>query len=185
MHESAPSNGMYCSASVLFLERRHHLAAEQLARRDAWRVVELVAQRAPLHVHPGQEVRQPADSRLRQHELEARMPLERAREHHRRERLVELQRQQRRERRRLPFSDLVAELRRGPAPDVEADRQPGVLRGRPEPVPSRIADVDVEDTDDRAPVTRAPRSAPAPRPRPPGSGWAGTRAHRADRGRPR
>ena len=73
------------------------------------------------------------------------MPLERPGEHHGRERLVELERQQRRERRRLPLADLVAELRRGAALDVEADRQPGFLRGGPQEVPSRVADVDVED----------------------------------------
>ena len=80
------------------------------------------------------------------------MPLERAAEHHGRERLVELQRQQRRERRRLPLADLVAELRRRAALDVEADRQARVLRRGPQPVPRRVADVDVEHADDRAAV---------------------------------
>ena len=59
---------MSCAASALLLEGREHLAAEQLARRDARRVVELVAQRLPLDVHAREEVRQPADARLRQHE---------------------------------------------------------------------------------------------------------------------
>ena len=84
---------MSCARERLLLERREHLAAEQLARRDARRVVELVAQRFPLQVHAREEVRQPADARLREHEREAGMPLERAAEHHDRERLVELQRQ--------------------------------------------------------------------------------------------
>ena len=48
-------------------------------------------------------------------------------------------------------------------------------RGGPQPIPGRVADVDVEDADDRAAVTTRGRSARARRPRPRGSGRAGTR----------
>ena len=95
------------------------------------RVVELVAEGFPLQVHAGQEVRQPSDARLREHQREAGVPFERAAEHHRRQRLVELQRQHRRERGRLPLAEPVAEVRPGSVLDVEADRQAGVLARRP------------------------------------------------------
>ena len=114
-----------------------------------------------------------------------RVPFERAAEHHGGQRLVELQREQRRERGRLPLADPVAELRRRAALDVEADREPGLLRGGPQAIPGRVADVDVEDADDRTAVTDAPRCVRARPRRPRGSGRAGTRARTADRGRPR
>ena len=56
------------------------------------------------------------------------------------------------ERGRLPLPHLVAEPRRRPALDVEADGEAGVLGGGPQPVPRPVAEVDVEDVDDRAAV---------------------------------
>src|SRR5439155_221805 len=39
--------------------------------------------------------------------------------------------------------------------EVKADREPGVLGGRPQPVPSRVADVDREDIENRAAVAHS------------------------------
>ena len=139
--------------SAVLLERRHHLAAEQLARGDRGEVVDLVAQALPLEVGTSEEVRQPTDARLREHQREVGVPFERAGEHHRRQRLVELQRQDRGERSGLPLADLIAEPRGGPALEVEADRDAGAAGRRPQPVPGPIADVDREDVDDGAAMT--------------------------------
>ena len=55
----------------------------------------------------------------------------------------------------LPRPHLVAEPRRRPALDVEAEGQAGGLGRRPQPVPRRIAGIEVEHVDERAPVPEA------------------------------
>jgi hypothetical protein len=83
------------------------------------------------------------------------VPLERTREQHRGERLVELQGKDRRERGRLPLAHLVSQSRPRAPLEVEADRQAGLVRGRPEPVPCAIGEIDVEDVEDHPTVADA------------------------------
>ena len=80
------------------------------------------------------------------------MALQRAAEHHHRQRLVELHRRDGGEGAisQLRYADLHL---RGAVADVEADRQAGLRRRRPQPIPGRIGDAKLERTDDRAAVT--------------------------------
>ena len=58
---------------------------------------------------------------------------------------------------------------------MEAERQPGLLGRRPQPVPGGIAGIEVEDVDDRAPVTLVGDALQFRGRRLRGCGWGGTR----------
>src|ERR1035441_9024262 len=61
-------------AQLLLLEGGEDLPREQLTRGEAGGVVDLVPEVLPLHVHAGEEVREPAHTGFGQHQGESGMP---------------------------------------------------------------------------------------------------------------
>ena len=104
-------------------------------------------------IHAGHEIGEPADARFGEHEPHAGVPLERPREDHRCERLVELHGGDAGEGGHLPAAGSDAQ-HAGARPEVKADRHGVGRRGVPQRLPDRVDDAgrELEDGEDDAPV---------------------------------
>src|SRR2546428_11345396 len=125
------------------LVRRVPLPAPELA--GLHRQVELVIAVLVLLVHPFEDVRKPADASLAEHELEAREPIQGAREHDAREKLRGDNLEHRGASGAVSqviflLHGLVGRLANGIARGVERDRHAAFLRRRPERIPRGMPD---------------------------------------------